>query len=133
VALTIKIPVKTIRKFIICNSPKYPYELPISISGQTNFSTLDPQTPWLQRRPNAAAHAYPPYLTTKIYVECACGHTGPVWVRDIVKVYGDQITVADAVQRMRCSACGAKRIDRYRITHPGGSADAMRWAAQGRG
>ena len=67
----------------------------------------------------------------RLYVMCNCGHADSVWVRDIIKVLGDAVTVGFAIDKMRCSRCHTKNVKEYRITYPGGSADAMRSAAQG--
>ena len=66
-----------------------------------------------------------------LYVMCNCGHADSVWVRDIIKVLGNQVTVGFAIDKMRCSKCRTKNVKEYRITYPGGSADAMRSAEQG--
>jgi len=66
-----------------------------------------------------------------IWVECACGHTAPVWVADIIAEWGDDITVGETGDQMRCSSCRLKQIQEYRITYPGGSMEAMRGAEQG--
>lgn len=66
-----------------------------------------------------------------LYVMCKCGHAESVWVRDIIKVLGNQVTVGFAIDKMRCSKCRTKNVKEYRITYPGGSADAMRSAEQG--
>ncbi|MEP5770924.1 hypothetical protein [Nisaea sp.] len=68
----------------------------------------------------------------KLYVMCNCGHADSVWVRDVIKALGDQVTVGFAIDKMRCSKCGMKNVKEYRITYPGGSADAMRSADQSR-
>ena len=70
-------------------------------------------------------------LKHRLWLECACGHTAPVWVADIVAKWGDDITVGEAVDRMRCSSCHTKQIQEYRITYPGASMEAMRGAEQG--
>ena len=69
--------------------------------------------------------------THVLWLECACEHNGPVEVAAIIAKWGDQITVGDAIERLRCSACRTKRIKDYRIIYAGGSQDAMRGAEQG--
>jgi hypothetical protein len=66
----------------------------------------------------------------KLYVICDCSHAQSVWVSDVIQILGDQVTVGFAIDKMRCSACLQKNVKEYRITFPGGSADAMRSAAQ---
>ncbi len=66
----------------------------------------------------------------QLWLECACGHNGPVQVVDIIAKWGDQITVGEAIARLRCSACRTKQIKDYRITYVGGSWGAMRGASQ---
>lgn len=66
-----------------------------------------------------------------LWLECACGHNGPVQVADVIAKWGHEISVGDVVDRVRCSACRTKRIKEYRIIYAGGSAVAMRGAEQG--
>ena len=66
-----------------------------------------------------------------LWLECACGHNGPVQVPAIIAKWGDQITVDEAVDRLRCSVCRTKRIQECRIIFAGGSMGAMRGAQQG--
>lgn len=65
-----------------------------------------------------------------LYVMCGCGHADSVWVAEIINKLGDQVTVGFAIDKMRCSKCRTKNVKEYRITYPGGSADAMRSAEQ---
>jgi len=69
--------------------------------------------------------------THQLWLECACGHNGPVQVAAMIAKWGDQFTVGEAVDRLRCSACRTKRIKEYRIIYAGGSSVAMRGAEQG--
>lgn len=62
---------------------------------------------------------------------CGRGHADSAWLRDIIKVLGDAVTVGFAIDKMRCSRCRSKNVKEYRITYPGGAADAMRSASQG--
>lgn len=64
----------------------------------------------------------------QLWLECACGHNGPVNVAVLIAKFGDQITVGDAIEKLRCSRCRTKQIKDYRITYVGGSWDAMRGA-----
>ena len=50
--------------------------------------------------------------------------------RSIIAMFGDQITVDDAIERLRCSRCRTKRIKEFRIAYSGGSQDAMLGAEQ---
>ncbi|NIZ63140.1 hypothetical protein DL239_19425 [Sedimentitalea sp. CY04] len=52
-------------------------------------------------------------------------------VADVIAKWGHEITVGEAVDRLRCSACRTKRIKEYRIIYAGGSALAMHGAEQG--
>jgi len=67
----------------------------------------------------------------QLWLECACGHNGPVQVSAIIAKWGDQITVDDAVDRLRCSVCRTKRIKECRIIYVGGSMGAMLGTEQG--
>jgi hypothetical protein len=60
-----------------------------------------------------------------IAVWCSCGHSQNVEVAGIVDALGD-MTVHEAVARMRCSVCRARgAITDFRIVYVGGSAHAM--------
>jgi hypothetical protein len=65
-----------------------------------------------------------------LWLECACGHTGPVEVRQLLGIRGLD-TVADVVERARCRACGIRQINGLRIAYAGGSAVALHGAEQG--
>lgn len=67
----------------------------------------------------------------KFYVMCSCSYADSVWVRELIKLLGSQVTVGFAIDKMRCSRRHSKNVKEYRITYPGGSADAMRSAEQG--
>lgn len=66
-----------------------------------------------------------------IFVECGCGHKRPVPVPALISKWGDQISVAEVINRLRCTQCGMKQIREYRIIYEGGSRDALRGAEQG--
>jgi len=68
----------------------------------------------------------------KLYVMCKCGHADSVWMHDIIRKLGNQMTVGFAIDKMRFSKFGMKNVKENRITYPGGSADAMRSAHQSR-
>jgi hypothetical protein len=80
------------------------------------------------KRPGTQLSVIP---THQLWLECACGHTGPVNVATIIAKFGDHITVDDAIERLRCSHCRTKRIQESRIVYAGGSWDAMKGAEQG--
>ena len=60
-----------------------------------------------------------------IWIECLCGHVGPVRVAELLAVPNPPVTVADAVGRSRCRRCGARIVKEYRLVYEGGSASAM--------
>lgn len=65
-------------------------------------------------------------------VWCVCGHSQTVEIAPILGRLGD-MTVREAVDRMRCSRCRARgAIQHVRICYVGQSAVAMQGAAQGR-
>lgn len=66
----------------------------------------------------------------RLYIICCCGYAESIWVSDVIQILGNHVSVGFAIERMRCSACRQKNVQEYRITYPGGSADAMRSAAQ---
>ena len=47
-------------------------------------------------------------------ITCGCGHSGDVPVLALVSRHGQEARVGDAVDSMRCSACGARRIREIR-------------------
>lgn len=57
---------------------------------------------------------------------------GPVPVPVLIDRWGDQITVGEVVGKLRCSRCGQKQIQEYRIIYEGGSWNAMLGAEQGK-
>lgn len=67
----------------------------------------------------------------QLFVECLCGHSGPVGVAQLIERFGERATVAFAVEKMRCSVCGARQVKDYRIAYQGGSWAALRGAEQG--
>jgi hypothetical protein len=79
------------------------------------------------KRPSTQLSVIP---THQLWLECACGHNGPVDVAAIIAKFGDQITVDDAIERLRCSLCRSMRIKEFRIIYVGGSWGAMRGAEQ---
>lgn len=55
-----------------------------------------------------------------IAVWCSCGHSGVVPVRPLLAVVGD-MTVREAVDRMRCTECGLRgEIQHMRIIYDAG-------------
>lgn len=65
-------------------------------------------------------------------MECLCEHSGPVDVSKLIERFGDRATVAQAVEKLRCTQCGARQIKDYRIVYQGGSLGALRGAEQTR-
>ena len=47
-------------------------------------------------------------------ITCGCGHSGDVPVAALVARHGEDARVRDAVDSMRCSGCGARRIKEIR-------------------
>ena len=47
-------------------------------------------------------------------ITCGCGHSGDVPVAALVARHGEDARVCDAVDSMRCSGCGARRIKEIR-------------------
>lgn len=62
-------------------------------------------------------------------VECLCGHSAQVPVASLLPAYAE-LTVDEAIRRMRCTSCGARSVQEWRITYVGGSAEAMQGARQ---
>jgi hypothetical protein len=70
-----------------------------------------------------------------IWMECACGRAAPVRVADLLAAKTPPETVAEVVERVRCSGCGVKSAKDFRIVYePAGEGafNAMRGAAQHR-
>jgi len=66
-----------------------------------------------------------------IYAEGQCGHGRSVSVASLIERLGEGATVAQAVEKMRCSQCGARQVKEFRIIYVGGSWEALRGAEQG--
>ena len=47
-------------------------------------------------------------------ITCGCGHSGDVPVAALVARHGEDARVRDAVDSMRCSGCGARRVQEVR-------------------
>ena len=80
------------------------------------------------KRPSTQLSVIPTHL---LWLECACGHNGPVNVATIIAKFGDQTMVVDVIEHLRCSRCCTKQIKNSRIIYVGGSWEAMRGAEQG--
>ena len=47
-------------------------------------------------------------------ITCGCGHSGDVPVVALVARHGEDARVRDAIASMRCSGCGARRVQEVR-------------------
>ena len=50
----------------------------------------------------------------RLRITCGCGHSGDVPVAALVARHGEEARVRDAVASMRCSNCGARRVQELR-------------------
>ena len=70
-----------------------------------------------------------------IWMECACGRAAPVRVADLLATDKPPVTVAEVIERVRCSGCGVRGAKDYRIVYEpagDGAFSAMQGAAQHR-
>ena len=65
-----------------------------------------------------------------LWIECRCGHVAPLRASWLIVRLGPEVTVDEAVRRMRCVHCRARMVQRYVIVYEGGSAVAMEGARQ---
>ena len=68
-----------------------------------------------------------------IWMECACARNAPVRVSHLLASDKPPDTVADVVERVRCSGCGAKGAKDFRIVYnpdDGAAFNAMRGSEQ---
>ena len=63
-----------------------------------------------------------------ISLTCLCTYWNLLPVRDLIEVYGPDITVDQVENAARCTKCGAKGVIRTQIIYVGNSALAMRSA-----
>ena len=61
-------------------------------------------------------------------IECACGHSDLVPVARFLARPRPDETVHEAVARARCSRCGCRNVQGFRIVYVGGSAVALEGA-----
>ena len=54
-----------------------------------------------------------------------CGHNSLLAVQLLIDRLGRETNVHDAVKRLRCSSCGAKRKAYFMTTYVGGSGEAL--------
>ena len=54
-----------------------------------------------------------------------CGHSSLLPVKVLIDRLGRETNVHDAVERLRCSSCGAQGKASFVITYVGGSGDAL--------
>ena len=54
-----------------------------------------------------------------------CGHSSLLPVKVLIDRLGRETNVHDAVERLRCSSCGAKGKASFVITYVGGSGEAL--------
>ena len=47
-------------------------------------------------------------------ITCGCGHSGDVPVAALAARHGEDARVSDAIATMRCSGCGARRVQEVR-------------------
>ena len=47
-------------------------------------------------------------------ITCGCGHSGDVPVAALAARHGEDARVCDAIATMRCSGCGARRVQEIR-------------------
>ena len=52
--------------------------------------------------------------STKLQVQCSCGHSGLVPIAELVARHGWDVRVRDAVASMRCRSCGGLDLDQVR-------------------
>ena len=63
-----------------------------------------------------------------ISLTCLCTHWNLLPVKDLIEVYGADITVDQIEKAARCTKCGAKGVIRTQIIYVGNSAIAKRSA-----
>ena len=63
-----------------------------------------------------------------ISLTCLCTHWNLLLVKDLIEVYGEDITVDQIEKAARCIKCGAKGVIRTQIIYVGNSAIAKRSA-----
>lgn len=54
-----------------------------------------------------------------------CNHTALLPVTSLIEVFGREASVPHVVKRARCSECGAKGRNTFRIVYVGGSGEAI--------
>ena len=59
-----------------------------------------------------------------------CRHTGLVVVADLLNKLPQDTNVHDVVKKARCSECGSKAINDFRILYVGASFDALQGGRQ---
>lgn len=84
---------------------------------------------WRNRCRRASCPAMPTRLTSiadlNLYVECRCWHNPLVPISELPEEWHD-LTVRQAVDRLRCSRCRQRgAIGDWRIVHVGGSEVAL--------
>jgi len=60
-----------------------------------------------------------------IALTCLCTHWNLLPVKDLIEVYGSDITVDQVEKAARCTKCGAKGVIRTQIIYVGNSEIAM--------
>ena len=60
-----------------------------------------------------------------IALTCFCTHWNLLPVKDLIELYGADITVDQVEKAARCTRCGAKGVIRTQIIYVGNSATAM--------
>ena len=62
-----------------------------------------------------------------------CNHTGLVDVADLLNKLPQDTNVHDVLKKARCSECGSKAINDFRILYVGASFDALKGGRQDSG
>lgn len=65
-----------------------------------------------------------------IAIECWCSHSAMIPVAPALERLGQDATVRDILDRVRCHRCGARQVTTARIVYAGASAEAMKGAPE---
>ncbi len=60
-----------------------------------------------------------------IAIECVCAHSALLPVSQALERLGQESTVQDMLDRLRCARCGARQVVQARIVYSGASGVAM--------